>query len=663
MRSVARLVAVSALVAAQAVAVLAPAAGGAVFGRVGALQLGSGEDEPIAIVIDPEGTYAYAATFTFPGQVVKIDLKTFERVGAITFAEDEAAATQGAIMAPDGQHAYVFTTYAGSQARMVKIDLETFTRVGHLDIGDIGWVDVALVDAAGTTAYLGRNRSGSGPNVVDKIDLETFTLVDTIELENAVEMAGAIDPLGRYAVFAQDHSYPSYLHRVDLDTFEVDRTLTYDSDQPGVNPASVVIDPAGTYAYAGAATSPGAVARVDLATFDKAGALQLPVGDGQLTTGVMTPDGRSAYFGIPVFPGEVVRVDLASFQRAGKVAFADGEDQSQWASAIDPKGEFAYFGTRTKPGWIVKVALSPGGPDGTYRVSGSNRFETAAEVALDRFVVGQVDVAYLATGTNFPDALAGGPLAAVTQGPILLAERDVLPPDTRDALAVLQPGRVVALGGAQAVSDAVLNQAAAAAGGATTDRLWGPDRYATAAAIAAALPATGTVFVTTGENFPDALAGGAATGGSPILLVAPTALPGPTREALETMRPDRVVALGGANAVSDAVLAEAGQAAGGAVTSRLSGDDRYATAVGIAKSLPTPDAVYVATGVAFPDALAGGPAASGEGAPTLLVTRDAVPQVVTAYLESLPGLRRVVVLGGTVAVSDEVMVELQSHAG
>jgi putative cell wall-binding protein len=359
----------------------------------------------------------------------------------------------------------------------------------------------------------------------------------------------------------------------------------------------------------------------------------------------------------------VVRVDLASFQRAGKAVFADGENTPEWASAIDPKGEFAYFGTRTSPGWIVKVALSAGGPDGTYRVSGSSRFETAAEIALDRFVPGQVDVAYLATGTNFPDALAGGPLATVTNGPILLAQRDELPADTHAALAALQPGRVVALGGTQVVSDAVLNQAAAAAGGATTDRLWGPNRYATAVAIAAAMPATGTVYVTTGENFPDALAGGAATGGSPILLVTPTALPAPTREAIASMRPDRVVALGGTNAVSDTVLAEAAQAAGGAVTSRLTGNDRFATAVAIAKVLPTPDTVYVATGVAFPDALAGGPAAAGEGAPTLLVTRDDVPDVVTAYLESLPGLRRVVVLGGTLAVSGEVMTELQSHTG
>lgn len=67
--------------------------------------------------------------------------------------------------------------------------------------------------------------------------------------------------------------------------------------------------------------------------------------------------------------------------------------------------------------------------------------------------------------------------------------------------------------------------------------------------------------------------------------------------------------------------------------------------------------VHVATGEAFADALAGGPAAAAAGGPMLLVERDRVPSATRAELERLaPG--EIVVLGGTAAVSAAVEAEL-----
>jgi len=76
-----------------------------------------------------------------------------------------------------------------------------------------------------------------------------------------------------------------------------------------------------------------------------------------------------------------------------------------------------------------------------------------------------VPVAYIATGLNFPDALAGAAVAGSQGAPILLVLPDSIPAATAAELARLQPGRIVILGGAGVVSDGVANAAKAAAGG------------------------------------------------------------------------------------------------------------------------------------------------------------------------------------------------------
>ena len=78
-------------------------------------------------------------------------------------------------------------------------------------------------------------------------------------------------------------------------------------------------------------------------------------------------------------------------------------------------------------------------------------------------------------------------------------------------------------------------------------RLSGGDRYATATAISRSRFATAsTVFVATGDSFPDALAGSpaAAKAKGPILLTAPTRLPSATATELARLKPGKIVILG-----------------------------------------------------------------------------------------------------------------------
>jgi putative cell wall-binding protein len=195
------------------------------------------------------------------------------------------------------------------------------------------------------------------------------------------------------------------------------------------------------------------------------------------------------------------------------------------------------------------------------------------------------------------------------------------------------------------------------------ERYGGADRYETAANIAAAVPSGGTVYVATGENFPDALTGGPAAvlDRAPILLVTRDSVPQAVATELDRRAPARIVVLGGTAAVSDAVV---GALRAWAPTVRRFGPDRYATAAEISRA-SFPDqapTVYLATGEKFPDALAGGARAARERAPVLLTASGSLPPVTADELRRLAP-SRVVVLGGTAAVSDAVLATVRDLTG
>ncbi|WKZ83493.1 MAG: cell wall-binding repeat-containing protein [Acidimicrobiia bacterium] len=93
------------------------------------------------------------------------------------------------------------------------------------------------------------------------------------------------------------------------------------------------------------------------------------------------------------------------------------------------------------------------------------------------------DVVYIATGTNFPDALGAGPAAALGNGPILLVQTDAVPSQTTAELNRLKPRLIVIVGGTAVVSTSVENTLKGLSFGPTVIRVSGSNRYATAAAI------------------------------------------------------------------------------------------------------------------------------------------------------------------------------------
>ena len=214
-----------------------------------------------------------------------------------------------------------------------------------------------------------------------------------------------------------------------------------------------------------------------------------------------------------------------------------------------------------------------------------------------------------------------------------------------------------------AASDSVsVSVSGSASGSATSGRLAGPNRYSTAVEISKATfgPGVDAVYIATGVNFPDALAGSAASGGDgPILLATKGAVGGATLTELRRLKPKRIIVLGGTGAVSAAVESTLKKHA---PTTRQAGADRYSTAAAISAGHFQPGAAtaFVATGEDFPDALAGGPAAAKLGGPILLTQRDRLPSATVSELRRLKP-KRIVVLGGTGVVSTAVENALKGY--
>lgn len=264
--------------------------------------------------------------------------------------------------------------------------------------------------------------------------------------------------------------------------------------------------------------------------------LAFPV-DGSCTTAIVA-SGRN-------FPDALGGAGLAGAYWAPVLLTEPTTLPSQVADEIERLGvsEVIVVGGTSAVGANVKDAIDRLPGVSTTRIFGVNRYETAADVAAA--VVSEMGPAYsghvlIATGRNFPDALAGAPLAASMGVPILLVEQGSIPAATVEALEAISPDTAIVLGGTGAVSAGVETQLRDLLGPGVVQRVQGADRYATAANIAQwgvdkyGLSWDGVAFAT-GTNFPDALAGGATQGltNSVVLLTRPTTLEAAPRTKVE----------------------------------------------------------------------------------------------------------------------------------
>lgn len=297
---------------------------------------------------------------------------------------------------------------------------------------------------------------------------------------------------------------------------------------------------------------------------------------------------------------------------------------------------------------------------GVGRVSGNTRYDTMGSLT-ERGNWAKGGSVVLASGANYPDALAASSLAGGFNGPILLTDPNGLSGAAKNQLELLCPSKVFIVGGNAAVSPAVERQVKELLGsGCAVFRVAGQTRYETSLVAAEINPkSSDTVIVATGGNYADALSVSpyAFASGSPVVLCDKSS--GLTAGAMGTIRSEKyskALIVGGAAAVPASVERQL-RSAGVKNITRLSGATRYETSTKIADfELKSGlgfrmDGVMLATRKNFPDALSAGPLAGRSRSPLLLV--DPGASYVSSYLSKYKGtVRSATVVGGAAAVPE-----------
>ena len=297
------------------------------------------------------------------------------------------------------------------------------------------------------------------------------------------------------------------------------------------------------------------------------------------------------------------------------------------------------------------------------RLYGADRYKTAVSISS---IYPFADAVVLAQGAEFADALAGVPFAQNIGAPILLTGKDSIAPEVLNEIKRLKASKVYVLGGEGAISQKVVDPVIKL--GIKKEnivRLAGKTRFGTAAAIASkssGIPKE--IFFVYGFNFADALSVSpvAARKKAPIIYL-PTngGVDAETMAYLKTVKghiTDAYV-IGGSGVISDSMLTKAAQAVGLKTAQRVWGENRYETCTAVNttfKSAFSGNGICVATGMTFPDALAGGVFAADSLSPMFLAdgTLSADQKKFLAAFKT----RNMYILGGKGAVPDKLGEEI-----
>ena len=202
---------------------------------------------------------------------------------------------------------------------------------------------------------------------------------------------------------------------------------------------------------------------------------------------------------------------------------------------------------------------------GTYastvvRINGDDRYEVSRLVTRDAFEGVGSDVAYIATGATFPDALSASAAAGSVDAPVILVYglASTLDAKTRQLLIDLGVNEIRIAGGPASVSPGIETGLRNVPGVTTVSRLSGDDRFVVSGATnRAAFTSADTVFIASGFTFPDALAGAAVAGaeGAPLYVIPSSCIPGYVLDDIANFGATTVKIFGGPASVTPAAAA------------------------------------------------------------------------------------------------------------
>ncbi|KGK86307.1 N-acetylmuramoyl-L-alanine amidase [Desulfosporosinus sp. HMP52] len=261
------------------------------------------------------------------------------------------------------------------------------------------------------------------------------------------------------------------------------------------------------------------------------------------------------------------------------------------------------------------------------RIAGQDRVETALKISQKGW--NSALTVILCEYNDYPDSIAATPFAVSLNAPILLTKGDTIDPRVIKELQRLSPDRVILLGGTACLQPAIEKELEGLS--LHWDRIGGKDRYETSVLLAKELYSD-SMILANGDNFPDALSAATYAGIKqiPIVLTSAT-LPDSVIKYYQDNAPKHLIVIGGEVVVPSKELSKHSFV----IETRLGGYDRYETnakVVSFMKDTYQSNDLFLASGITFPDAVAGTVLASKSNAPLLLTEKDDIPPAVYSIM-------------------------------
>lgn len=288
------------------------------------------------------------------------------------------------------------------------------------------------------------------------------------------------------------------------------------------------------------------------------------------------------------------------------------------------------------------------------RIAGSNPYETA--IALNTHLPDHsLDTMILATGNDFPDAIAGGTMVQPLNGSVLLLDPKSSTIDSQLIQTIQrllkQKGRILIIGGTSAIPPKVEQQLVHIFGQQhRIERIAGRNRQETSVNIAKWVnESPEEIFLVNGNHFPDAsvIAPLASKNKAPVLLNrSGNELDQEIKDYLaaqQTKRLKKVTIVGGSAAVSEKVGTRLQEM--GIQVERIYGADRYLTALEVAKRFyKNSDSMILASGLTYSDVLATSRYSVDHAAPVLLTPPEQLLNRVNEYIQQNK-VRKITMIG------------------
>lgn len=264
------------------------------------------------------------------------------------------------------------------------------------------------------------------------------------------------------------------------------------------------------------------------------------------------------------------------------------------------------------------------------RLAGEDRVETAIDISNKGWQ--SANAVILCEYSDYADSIASTPFAVSLDAPILLTEGNSLDTRVIGELRRLDPQRVILLGGTGVLKPSIEKDLMKL--GLTSnqiERIGGKDRYETSVLLAQRLSSS-SLILANGDDFPDALSAASYAGIQqiPIVLTSNT-LPGSVIDYYQKTKPQHLIVIGGEGVIPSENLIKNNFV----IENRLGGQDRYETNAKVVSSMQssyTSDSLFLASGLTFPDAVAGTVLASKYKAPLLLSEKNDIPPSVYALM-------------------------------